>query len=277
LSKTGKGFLQVEGKKAFGHYAVDWLIPQIIHQLDSQAVCLAAVRNIGHVGRLGGYVETLALHGCLAIMTASYALDDYESVVAPPGGTARLLGTNPIAIAAPTKSLPFVFDASTSAGTVFGIINAARISSELPAGVLLDAHGSPTIDPNDFFAGGLMLPFGGHKGFGLSLGMCLLSALSGDCNPASGRFGGVALIAIKTDLFNNGDDYLTGVDDFLSIIRATPSMPGVQVRIPGDRTHAEREQRRVEGVDLSQTSWDLLMECHEKLGLPAETRELEAR
>ena len=121
-------------------------------------------------------------------MTASYALDDYESVVAPPGGTVRLLGTNPIAIAAPTKSLPFVFD-----------------------------------------------------------------------------------------LLNNSDDYLTGVDDFLSIIRATPSMPGVQVRIPGDRTHAEREQRRREGVDLSQVSWDLLMECHDKLGLPAETLELEAR
>ena len=277
MSKTGNGFLQVDGKNAFGHYAVDWLIPRILHQLDSQAVCLAAVRNIGHVGRLGGYVETLALHGCLAIMTSSYAVDDYEAVVAPPGGTVRLLGTNPIAIAVPTKSLPFVFDASTSAGTVFGIINAARSGSELPLGVLLDSRGNPTKQPDDFFAGGVMLPFGGHKGFGLSLGMCLLSALSGDCNPASGRFGGVALIAIKTDPFTNSGDYLTGVDDFFSIIRATPSVPGVQVRIPGDRMHAEREQRRREGVDLSQVCWDLLMKCHDELGLSTETFELETR
>jgi len=273
ISQTGAGFLKAEGRKAFGHYAIDWLIPKLVAQLDAQAVCLATVRNIGHVGRLGGYVETLSEQGCVALMTAGYALDPYESVVAPVGTAVRRLGTNPMAVAVPTTRVPVVFDTSTAAATVFGVIKAARDQRTMPAGVLIDAQGSVTDNPEDFFAGGSILPFGGHKGFGLSLATCLLGALSGDCAPQADKFGGVALLAIKIDAFMPEADYRRGADDFLSNLRSTPSLRNSTVRIPGDRAHAERERHYSEGVDVSEETWSLLMKCMNDLGVSAGTSE----
>lgn len=267
IIQTGAGFLRAEGRKAFGHYAVDWLIPKLLTQLDAQAVCLATVRDVGHVGRLGGYVETLAERGCVALMTAGFALDPYESVVTPVGAAVRRLGTNPVAVAAPTTSAPFVFDSSTAASTVFGVIKAARDQSPLPVGVLIDSRGSATDNPEDFFAGGSILPFGGHKGFGLSLATCLVGALSGDCDPQEDKFGGVALLAIRIDALMPEADYRRGADDFLSSVRATPPLPNSAIRIPGDRSHAERERHGTQGVEVSKETWTLLMKCTDDLGV----------
>jgi LDH2 family malate/lactate/ureidoglycolate dehydrogenase len=266
ITQTGAGFLRAEGRKAFGHYAVDWLIPKLLAQLDAQAVCLATVRDIGHVGRLGGYVQTLAERGCVALMTAGFSLDLYESVVAPVGAAVRRLGTNPVAIAAPTASAPFVFDTSTAAATVFGVIKAARDQRPLPAGVLIDAQGGATDNPEDFFSGGSILPFGGHKGFGLSLATCLVGALSGDCDPQAGKFGGVSLLAIKIDALMPEADYRRGADDFLSNVRSSPPLPNSAVRIPGDRSHTERERHGSQGVEVSEETWSLLMKCMSDLG-----------
>ncbi|MFL6335041.1 MAG: Ldh family oxidoreductase [Pyrinomonadaceae bacterium] len=267
ILQTGAGFLRAEGRKAFGHYAVDWLMTKLLARLDAQAVCLATVRDIGHVGRLGGYVEALSERGCMTMMTAGFALDTYESVVTPVGAAARRLGTNPIAVGAPTAGAPFVFDTSTAAATVFGVIKAARDRRSLPTNVLIDAQGSVTNNPEDFFAGGSILPFGGHKGFGLSLATCLLGALSGDCAPQADKFGGVALLAIKIDALMPEADYRRGADDFLSNIRSTPPLRSSAVRIPGDRAHATREKHHSEGVDVSEETWGLLMKCMNELGV----------
>jgi LDH2 family malate/lactate/ureidoglycolate dehydrogenase len=261
VSQTGAGFIRAEGRKAFGHYAVDWLIPRLLAQLDAQAVCLATIRDIGHVGRLGGYVEALSERGCLALMTAGFALDPYESVVTPINAAARRLGTNPIAVAAPTTDAPFVFDTSTAATTVFGVIKAARDRRRLPGNVLVDARGDATDNPEDFFDGGSILPSGGHKGFGLSLATCLLGGLSGDCAPQANMFGGVALLAIKIDALVPEAEYRRGADDFLANIRATPPLHDSTVRIPGDRAHDDRKRHHAEGVDVSEETWGLLMKC----------------
>jgi LDH2 family malate/lactate/ureidoglycolate dehydrogenase len=267
ISQAGAGFIQAEGRKAFGHYAIDWLIPKLLAQLDSQAVCLATVRDIGHVGRLGGYVEALSEQGCVALMTAGFALDPYESVVAPVGSAARRLGTNPIAIAVPTTNVPFVFDTSTAAATVFGVIKAARDQRRMPADVILDTQGSVTDNPEDFFAGGSILLSGEHKGFGLSLATCLLGALSGDCAPQADTYGGVALLAIKIEALMPEAEYRRGADDFLSSIRSTPPLRNSMVRIPGDRARAERERHYSEGVDVSEETWSLLMKCMNDLDI----------
>lgn len=267
VARAGAGFIQAEGRKAFGHYAVDWLLPKLLAQLDSQAVCLATIRELGHVGRLGGYVEALAEKGYAALMTAGFALDPYESVVAPVGSAVRRLGTNPVAVAMPTTGAPFVFDTSTASATVFGVIKAAREQRPMPADVLVDAQGNLSDNPEDFFAGGSILPFGGHKGFGLSLATCLFGALSGDCAPQADRFGGVTLLAVNIEAFSPQADFRRAVEEFLSIIRATPTLGGSPVRIPGDRSRAERERGRSEGINVSQETWGLLTKCMEDLGV----------
>ena len=63
-----------------------------------------------------------------------------------------------------------MLDIATSA-TAEGKIQVARNKGEtLPPGQVLDGAGAPTTDPERFYAEppGAILPFGGHKGSGLS-------------------------------------------------------------------------------------------------------------
>lgn len=126
-------------------------------------------------GSLAYYVEQLANAGLVSFVSAGT-----PDFVSPPGGSGRALGTNPLAFGIPTDGLPFVLDMATSAITGGDVLTAAAEGSELPAGVAVDADGAPTVDPADVLGGGAVLPFGGHKGLGLSLTVEILNrALTG--------------------------------------------------------------------------------------------------
>src|SRR5712691_13023331 len=98
-----------------------------------------------------------------AIHTASSG-----SSVAPYGGTRPVLGTNPIAVALPGADGPLVLDMGTSAFMATELQLRARLGQPLPEGAAIDRDGQPTSDAEAAREGAL-LPFGGHKGFGLGL------------------------------------------------------------------------------------------------------------
>lgn len=101
--------------------------------------------------------------------------------VAPPGGTQRLLGTNPFAVAVPARDggVAFQLDFSTSAVALGKITMAAAAGESIPTGWAVDEHGRDTTDPHAALRGSL-LSAGGHKGYGLGLMVeVLASALTG--------------------------------------------------------------------------------------------------
>ena len=104
-----------------------------------------------------------------------------SAVVAPPGGTTPVLGTNPIAMAVPDGQggVAFQFDFSTSAIAMGKITMAAAAGEPIPLGWAVDANGEPTTDAKAALEGS-MLSAGGYKGYGFGLMAELLAgALTG--------------------------------------------------------------------------------------------------
>src|SRR4029450_4537110 len=107
----------------------------------------------------------------------------HRTYVAPFGGRDGRLATNPVCIGLPATDRPSIILDMATSKVAFGKIKVAR-NKGLPApeGALLDATGGPTTDPAVMFAQpiGALLPFGGHKGYGLGVGGDLLAgALAG--------------------------------------------------------------------------------------------------
>src|SRR6476620_2919062 len=81
-----------------------------IKQTAAHGIALVSVTDAWMSGRGAYYVEMIAKHALVAIHTAAS-----PRLVAPPGGTRPVLGTNPIAIAVPSSRGPIVLDMGTSA------------------------------------------------------------------------------------------------------------------------------------------------------------------
>ena len=140
----------------------------------ASGVSVVAVRNAGVSGALGLHTEAMARRGVNAV-----ALNAAPAVVVPPDGRTALLGTNPMSIAVPSSTgEPLVLDMATSAVSFNEVLVARAAGRELPFGVAVDSAGRPTRDPAqavDSTGRGRLLPFGGHRGFGLALMVELLA------------------------------------------------------------------------------------------------------
>ena len=135
------------------------------------------VRRSYHIGRVAPYVEHIARAGMIGI-----AMSNAGPGVAPFGGRQRVLGTNPFAWSMPIgeDAGPLTFDIATAAIAEGKLRVAQANKRQVATGMLVDTEGAATIEPNDFFAGGAILPFGGHKGNGISiLAQMLGRALAG--------------------------------------------------------------------------------------------------
>ncbi|HSJ52555.1 MAG TPA: Ldh family oxidoreductase, partial [Anaerolineae bacterium] len=109
--------------------------------------------------------------------------------IAPTFGTEPMLGTNPIAFAAPSDmDFPFSFDGATSISQRGKIEVALRAEKPVPEGWVIDAEGGPLTDPAEIMAGldkatAALLPLGGagelfagYKGYDLATMVEILSA-----------------------------------------------------------------------------------------------------
>ena len=126
---------------------------------------IVAVDNAFHYLWGGGYVIDAAKKGYLAYTCCTAALAE----VVPFGGKFPTLGTNPHSWAFPTIDVlgyPICIDWATSTVAMGRVQQFAREGKALPPGCAVDASGKETTDPNQVKA---LMPFGQHKGYGLSL------------------------------------------------------------------------------------------------------------
>ncbi|NLF02783.1 MAG: Ldh family oxidoreductase, partial [Anaerolineales bacterium] len=149
----------------------------------------AAVRNSNHFGIAGYYAAMALSHGCIGI-----AMTNATARVLPTFGQRSMLGTNPLAVAAPAEAEPpYILDMATSAVAMGKLEINERLQRPIPAGWAADENGLPITDAHHALqsvgqlANGGMLPLGGagetlggHKGYGLALMVEILcSVLSG--------------------------------------------------------------------------------------------------
>jgi uncharacterized oxidoreductase len=264
VTQRTAGFLKIDGHGGLGHHTAAFAMDQAIQEADSKKVCFVTFDRIGHIGRLGEYAEAAAAAGCIGIITVGVG---NGGRAAPYGGAAGPLGTNPIAIGVPTgDETPFILDFATSI-VAEGKLQVARSKGlAIPEGHILDKNGTPTTDPNDFYEGGFLLPFGEHKGSALALLTCLLSGLAGNPDTTSGVMRGAFMQVMKVGAFTPLGSYENGVRAFLDTIKALPaSAEAGEVLVPGDFEHRSRIKRLAEGFDVPDPIHRQIVEWSEKL------------
>ncbi|MGH2405317.1 MAG: Ldh family oxidoreductase, partial [bacterium] len=139
---------------------------------------------------------------------------------------------------------------------------------DLPEGCLIDKHGRPSVRPEDYYDGGYMLPSGGHKGYALSLFICLLGGLSGQFDAARTLMEGGFMQVINVAAFMPAADYQQAAGELLDAIKATPPAQGFsEILTPGEPEQRSRLQRLAEGIDVPETVWSQIAECAQKVGV----------
>jgi uncharacterized oxidoreductase len=269
--------LHVDGHKSFGHLTSRQSMAWAIDKARQSAVCCVTFQNTTHIGRVGEYAEQAAKAGCIAMITAGGASGKGGGPVVPFGGASGALGTNPIAVGVPTgDDAPFIIDFATSVIAGGKIMVARSKNAELPPGSVVDKHGNPSVSTADYFDGGFLLPFGGHKGYALSLLFSLLGGLAGDFDDEKAAMGGMFMQVIDVASFTPLAAYQQNVRAVLDGMKAKPPAPGFdEVLVPGDFEHRSRLQRLAEGIDVPEPTYRRLEEWADKLNVVLNDRDEE--
>jgi LDH2 family malate/lactate/ureidoglycolate dehydrogenase len=223
-----------------------------IEKATSRGVVIIGVTNSWMSGRSAYYVEMIAKADLVGIHTAASARS-----VAPIGGARPALGTNPIAFGMPSSRGPIVMDMGTSAFMGTDLAYRERLGQLLPEGVAIDEAGQPTRDPT-LARHGALLPFGGHKGFGLAFIVQAFGVLAGSALDP-GKDDGYLFVVFKPDLLVGLDDFKNQVSELIDRIKATPRQPGVdEIRIPGERGFRCRRRMLLEGIEIDRAVYEAL-------------------
>ncbi len=260
----------VDADAGLGHPASVFSMELAIAKAKVTGVGVVAVRNSHHFGAAGYYASMAPQQGLIGLVTSATRT---VSVV-PTRGAVPVLGTNPIAFAAPAKrNRAFRLDMATSTVAVNKVKVYDLNGKTLPGGWVLDGEGTPVTDAAVAWdvikkqpMGGLT-PVGGtpdmgsHKGYGLGLMVHVLGGvLSGASfspirvrtqKPEDPDNLGHFFMALDPKAFREEGEFEADLDDAIDVMHATPPAdPAKPVLVPGDPEAASREQRLREGIPV---------------------------
>lgn len=276
--KETPSLLMTDGGWGFGQSLARRLTERLVAKAAESGLCVGTLIHSGHIGRLGEYCEQAAAAGM-----ASMAMVNTHGAarrVAPVGGTAPRLGTNPLAFGVPHTDGPLVLDFGTSA-TAEGKVRVKRIAGQTcPDGWLLDNEGRPTNDPNTLYGDppGTIRPMGGdqaYKGFGLALMVEVFAgALSGGVTirekPLNQLGNCVYLQVIDPRQLDGQEHFAAEVSQMVAFMRSCPRAAGCEeILLPGDPERRTLAARQRDGVPLDDGNWRALVELAERLGVAA--------
>jgi LDH2 family malate/lactate/ureidoglycolate dehydrogenase len=259
---TARGATEIDGGGGIGIPVMRMAYEQGMELARENGVAALAVRNVGHTGRHGAFADDAAERGFLTICTGGGNRQAWRQV-APHGGARALLPTNPWCAGIPGGERgPVVMDFATSkiaGGWIYAAQNAGAL---LPEGCVIDAAGKPTRDPEDYFAGGAILPSGEHKGYALAVvGEMIGEALLGPSTTETNWL----LIAVDATRFREAPAMQSAAEAVLAELRNCPPAPGFErVEVPGER---ERECRaRAQGtIRLPGKTWRQILALRDGL------------
>jgi LDH2 family malate/lactate/ureidoglycolate dehydrogenase len=205
-------------------------------------LAVVSANQTWYTGMFSYYLEEITKAGFAGMVAGSGGRR-----VAPYGGTEGRFSTNPIAFGFPSTSTPVIWDIGTSAVMLGEVVLAQRLGQLLPEGIAFDAAGKPTRDPAAALQGAFGV-WGGHKGSGLAMVVQLLGMMGGASGaPKKTHDCGFFMLVINPELLSSAQDYQQRVAEFADNMRSTrPVDPSRPVRVPFERSAADREKRRAE-------------------------------
>lgn len=265
------------GNWGLGQVQAHRLLERLIPKARAGGLAAGTLRQCGHIGRLGEYAE-VATAARLAFM-ATVNGHGYGRGVAPPGGTAARIGTNPLCLGVPSTGEPVILDIGTSVVAEGKVRVCHNKGVPAPPGWLLDHRGQPTTDPNVLYRDprGSILPLGGtqaYKGFGLGLLMDMLAGgLSGaPCSQPSIPLrvaNAVFFLVLDIDHFAGAEHFLREVSGLVDVLKNSPRAEGVEeILLPGDPERRETQKRGAAGIPLDDGTWEQLKSVAKQGNVP---------
>lgn len=262
------GFGQVVGRKA---------ISLGIEKAKRDGACILSLRQSGHLGRVGEFMELAAEAGLVCFgMTNTHG---GGVLVAPHGGCERRLSANPLVGGAPrSEEANLVMDMSTCT-VAEGKIKVARNKGEsLPPGLFVNAKGEPSTSPEEYYATppGALLPMSGHKGFALSM---FCEVFAGALTGAGCSKSGVTRVAngfmaflLDPAAFCGTEFYTNEIDALGKFIKSSRLMTGFdEILLPGEPEARTQSRRQASGLPIDHTTWEKICDIARKKQVPIPT------
>jgi LDH2 family malate/lactate/ureidoglycolate dehydrogenase len=266
----------LDGQDAFGFVVATKAMAEAIDMAGEFGVGIVSARRSTHFGMAANYALQAMELGYIGIV-----FTNASKAMPPWGGRVGLLGTSPIAVAAPGGAeMPFDLDMSPAVAARGKIRRAARRGQPIPLGYALDAKGRQTTDPNAALDGGTVQPIGGPKGSALAMLMDVMggvisgAAFGGDVRNHFEEYDkpqnvGHFIMAMKPDLFVSRDEYGKRMDALVQRVHACPTAEGFdEVIMPGERERRLEANHRRIGVPFHAKEVAALQEAAAKAGLP---------
>lgn len=276
VDRERPGTVAFNGNSGLGLVMATRSMERVIEKANETGICLGTLRNSSHYGIAARYPLMAIEHNmCGVCMTNSSAL------VVPTGAKTAALGTNPIAMAAPTNGDPFCLDMATSTVAVGKIEVAKRLGVPIPEGWSLDAAGLPTTETDHHSA---LTPLGGdyqtggHKGYGLGM-MVEIFCSQLATNPWSDElarshgegdagYNGQMFMAWRVDAFRDAQDFKDALTAMCLELRAMePLNPDKPVMVPGDPEMIATRYNMEHGIPIRRPVYEELERLAGGLGV----------
>jgi hydroxycarboxylate dehydrogenase B len=272
----------VDGKFGYGQTVAPQAVRIGIEKCKASGLAAVALRNAGHIGRVGDWAEMAAAEGLVSIHFVNAA---GSVLVAPFGGVERRISTAPYCVGIPREGLgPVVLDFATSLVAEGKVLVASRGGKKLPKGALVDLEGNLSEDPAVLYGPyepngprdhgngkGAIRAFGEHKGSGLALICELLGgALTGTGATGPNRRFANGMFAVYVDprVVDPANFFDREMSRYIDYFKDTKPAAGVDaVLIPGEVEAKMRAERSTNGVPLPDDTWAAIVNTAREVGV----------
>lgn len=269
---VNESVVTVDAAGSAGQFAARAAVDAIAELSDATGVAAALIHGSAHFGTAGYYARALSKRGKIAIIGSNS-----EPAVVPFGGREAFLGTNPLAMAAPTGGAPVCLDMATSTSAMGQVIQAQALGREIPDTWGVDSAGFPTTNPNDVEA---LLPAAGPKGYGLGFfievigGVLSGAAVAHEIGNMYRNFDrpqnlGHFMIALDIQKFRPLLEFTQSLDKFVAEAHSSEPASGIDsVLVPGEPQEQTRDQRLSGGIPLPKATVNDLRALGKAANLP---------
>lgn len=264
----------VDGERGFGQSIGAEATALGVEKAAREGIAVVALRNSGHLGRIGAWPLQAARAGCVSVHFVSTSGGGI--LVAPFGGRSRRLSADPVAAGIPrADAQPVILDMSCCTIAEGKLKVALNKGTTVPEGCIIDAAGRPTTDPRVFYADppGAILAIAGHKGYGLGVITELLAgALTGggasDPAHADRLVNNMLSIYLRPEAFGDAAAFAAEVTRFVDWVKTAERIdPDREILMPGEIEEQTRTARVAAGLEIDAATWNALDATARSLGI----------
>jgi uncharacterized oxidoreductase len=268
----------IDGKFGFGQTIGPIAVDIGIAKAKAAGLSLVALRDSGHIGRIGDWAERAAKAGLVSIHFVNVSQGE---IVAPFGGVDRRFSTNPMCIGVPAQEGQemLLLDFATSLVAEGKVLVASNGGKALPERSLVGPEGGYSTDPVTLYGPltpggprdpangtGALCTFGEHKGSGIAFMCEILAGVltgGGTAGPLrGGKRGRISngMFSIYLDPGHFGaQGFAQQAADYAAYVKSSrPAVPGGEVLVPGEREARTRAERLEHGIPLQEETWSAL-------------------